>query len=366
MADTPRSEHRLVELVIELIKAITWPGMILFVLMWFHQPIISILADSEKLAFEAFGLSLSASKADKDVIKQLQDKEARLLQDIGDLRTLTVNLQRERDALLASNRDLTQRLQDTLGELQPNEGDIKTQIQDLDRYEAETRRIADNPDVSQQIAVAKVGEAQRQLDKGRFDSAASLERAGFDDLVDGDWADATANFDAAKEAYPAYHNVDEISSLLRARLGQLQSRDVNVAHAARIAVYETIVDKLSWGMPEDVKRKMEDYLILEHPPYVVSALYGAQRKEISDRIAALRGTQRPAAVESLLTALQPPNASKSYRVNLYISRTLAEMTPDWDGTPDQCGKLAAHTRDTPDYRDPTFRLWTDRALKECT
>jgi hypothetical protein len=84
-------------------------------------------------------------------------------------------------------------------------------------------------------------------------TAKGWERLGFGYLIDKNVQAATEAFSEAQKIWPDYHNVSEIRSLLVRRQDALKQRDA----AAWENVYREILEKYSWGMPLDVREKMQ-------------------------------------------------------------------------------------------------------------
>ena len=81
------------------------------------------------------------------------------------------------------------------------------------------------------------------------ESAATLERKGFEALLARDVTAARAAFEAAYTRAADYHNVDEIRQLLRENERALADRD----STAWPRLYRTILSDLSWGMPKELR-----------------------------------------------------------------------------------------------------------------
>jgi hypothetical protein len=88
--------------------------------------------------------------------------------------------------------------------------------------------------------------------------AVAAERAGLRAVIAGDLATAAKEFGSAYDAYPTYHNVDEISRKVLApavsgwRSGSPELREQLVRRTAG-----TIVSEYAWGIPEDLKPRLE-------------------------------------------------------------------------------------------------------------
>jgi hypothetical protein len=79
-------------------------------------------------------------------------------------------------------------------------------------------------------------------------------------------------------------------------------------------------------------------------------------------LAELSSENPVAVVDSLIAAILPAPDNWSYRVNLYISRTLALIKPNWYGTRKQY-HIFSSMNQTGNYQDETFKKWVDQAIE---
>lgn len=77
------------------------------------------------------------------------------------------------------------------------------------------------------------------------------ENAGFQNIIDGNFADAEKNFTKAEELSPGLHNAYEIRNALRAVL-----KDGTVSETEKQTLLTNIRDKWSWGAPQDKLAKI--------------------------------------------------------------------------------------------------------------
>lgn len=106
---------------------------------------------------------------------------------------------------------------------------------------------------SQNQTLQKVGNdgiAVIQKEKSSAQLAAEKEREGFLYLRDGKFDDALTSFEAAEKAFPTYHNVYEIASLLRKEKTNFSSPEI------RKSILIRIINEYSWGMPDDIKEQL--------------------------------------------------------------------------------------------------------------
>ncbi len=96
---------------------------------------------------------------------------------------------------------------------------------------------------------------------------------------------------------------------------------------------------------------------------------GVERRVASDRLIRLYRQDRDnraKVVQSVIDAILPDRNTSSYRVNLYVARTLRLIPGGWDGSASQRAKIEA-LRNTSSYeRDETFRENVDAALENWT
>lgn len=83
-------------------------------------------------------------------------------------------------------------------------------------------------------------------------SAKDHENAGFQNIIDGNFADAEKNFTKAEELSPGLHNAYEIRDALRVAL-----KDGTVSETEKQTLLRNIRDKWSWGAPQDKLTKIK-------------------------------------------------------------------------------------------------------------
>lgn len=79
-------------------------------------------------------------------------------------------------------------------------------------------------------------------------SAVQYETLGFQELINKNLSLAQEYFNNAYEAYPTYHNVDEINKLIK---------DKKKVNNWGKEIYCPIVNKYYWGMPNEIKIEMK-------------------------------------------------------------------------------------------------------------
>jgi hypothetical protein len=87
------------------------------------------------------------------------------------------------------------------------------------------------------------------LPPARAEQAAQFERAGFEAILDRRLADAIRAFENAREAWPDYHNVDEIADYL----ARMRANQAPLDAADWATIDRTMLTRYSWGMPADLR-----------------------------------------------------------------------------------------------------------------
>jgi len=91
---------------------------------------------------------------------------------------------------------------------------------------------------------------------GSRGEATTWEQKGFDALASKDLETAIDAFTNAEQIWPTYHNVSEIRKLLEDNRTALAAAPKEVKSDAWTNVYRTLLSKYSWGMPPDIKAKI--------------------------------------------------------------------------------------------------------------
>lgn len=120
---------------------------------------------------------------------------------------------------------------------------------------------------------SQVKQAQQEKAKGNVEAALNQisnintdfrdqERAGFDAILKGDLEQARSLFESAYQAYPTYHNVDEIYNrvLTQNLIKTYNSASPSEKQSIQYEVMQKIVTSYSWGMPKDLLNDMKSIL----------------------------------------------------------------------------------------------------------
>ncbi len=105
---------------------------------------------------------------------------------------------------------------------------------------------------------------------------------------------------------------------------------------------------------------VSDNLPIEALPTLFS---GVERRKASDRLIVLYQSDPQRVLRALVGAIQAESLSTSYRVNIYVARTLRFIEGGWCGTPEQLAAVRTLTTQRSNYRDVTFKDNVDAALQ---
>lgn len=200
----------LAKLILEYLKVLLWPVILLFVLGFYGDQVVQIL---ETRNVDAFGLKIS-----------------------GDLDSLSDNYEQEINSLKALIAELENGNKDQL-------------ITKLDR-------ISGNVKQEINLMRTQLSSPDDRLLEDKKQQAIQAERNGFEAIIQGDLNTALAEFTTAKALWPTYHNVAEIHRLLSGQASQLNTPE------QWASLCSTILEKYSWGIPKDIRPVMERKAVL--------------------------------------------------------------------------------------------------------
>ncbi len=89
-------------------------------------------------------------------------------------------------------------------------------------------------------------------EKSALQIASEKEREGFQNLISSKYDNAISSFEASEKAYPTYHNVYELSKLIKSR-----KQDLNDSNK-RKQVFQQIVSNYSYGIPADLLAQIKE------------------------------------------------------------------------------------------------------------
>ncbi len=229
MAEKSRSE-----LVVDLVKALVWPVIILFMVFWLGNDFKSVLMD---------------------ILENRHVKLGSL--EIGErVTTLKTNVQKELD----DQRELLQKILDDAEQASATREYAEQALSRLQVVEKEVNREVRDIQLAVQSAPSKMQEERseknvRQTVRSELE-AELQESQGFEYLLKRDAKAALQAFSEAERNWPDYHNVAEIRALLEKNIGQLASPE----SSSWPEVYHIILEKYSWGMPNEIRNEMREFL----------------------------------------------------------------------------------------------------------
>jgi hypothetical protein len=231
MADPTPDDHPLARLVLDYIRALLWPAMVLLAFVAMRDDIMKIVNTREVEIAGALKIG-----------KSIDDLESKAQAEIDDLKRMVANLQaapQDPDRVKAATAAVSANLE----ALERNIGREVAQIR------VETAPVV----AAQQLTPSAQGNPAAGPADPRS-QAQRLEQQGFDALLERNLEAAIAAFSGAAKAWPGYHNVAEIERLLRTSQAQIAGGGDD----AWQKLYRTILTQYSWGMPSASRAAMRD------------------------------------------------------------------------------------------------------------
>ena len=225
MAEPSPTDHPLARLILDYIRTLLWPSLIVWAFFLFQDDMLEILKTREVEVAGAFKVG-----------QRVED--------------LAVNTQAE------------------LAELERMVAELKAAPGDTERVKAVTEAVSTSLEalgrnVNREVAQLRMEAAavphQAELvsaPAARVDSneqAREFETQGFQQLIERNLVGAESAFTEAARLWPTYHNVSEIARLLRRSRTKLAENN----EKAWSELYRTILSEYSWGMPPAVRESME-------------------------------------------------------------------------------------------------------------
>ena len=202
------------KLILEYIKTLIWPAILIIVLFSYEDDVVDLLKSRE---IDAFGLKIG---------QRIEDISSNYETEIADLREKIENA----NGVEGSNEAL------------------------LSKIDSINKNVTRELSLIQQQTVEPALIEQRVVSKT---FAASIhERKGFEAILKQEAQQAITEFRAATLAWPDYHNVAELEKLLQDRKDSLTSQN-DWQQLNRL-----ILQKYSWGMPEDIRLQFKRSLPL--------------------------------------------------------------------------------------------------------
>ncbi len=224
-SDGKGKDYALGRLVLDYIRAFMWPLVAVIVVVIYQDDVRKILSERE---VDIFGLRIG---------EKVEQIESQTMAEIEDIRLL---LERQQ-AAASAGESAPQVSEDLAAKLSSLERNLSREIS---RVQSEQQVLQAAPPSTRQAVI----EAQSQQ-ASRSSLAAAAERRGFEALIDHDVEAAIAAFEEARDIWPEYHNVAEITRALKKRRETLANPDA----AAWTELYRDILARYSWGLPSDLR-----------------------------------------------------------------------------------------------------------------
>lgn len=219
------SEKSKPELILEIVKILLWPVIIIVAVLWFGNDVKDMLKNrSFKIGLVEVG----------DRINNLEGS----MQEELILQKDYLNLVLENATDSTKVREITNQ---ALLNLEGAQVGIKKEIQNINNVVPELAQTT--PEIKSQSSNQAV-------------SAKDWEIKGFDGILERDIDEVINAFTEAEKARPDYHNVSEIRRLF------IKNRDLLTDPTSDNwkTVYKKILEKYSWGMPANARQQMQEYI----------------------------------------------------------------------------------------------------------
>lgn len=224
MSEHPPGDHPLARLILDYIRTLLWPLLIVWAFFSFQDDMLEILKTREVEVAGAFKIGQRV----EDLARNTQTELADLERMVAELKATPGDAER------------VQAVSET----------VSTRLEALGRDV--TREVAQ---LRSEAAAAPTAEREPKSTVGVDSSAQAREYevVGFQHLLDRDLDGAQAAFSEAARLWPSYHNVSEVARLLRRSKPDLADN----GDRAWVELYRTILTQYSWGMPPSVRESME-------------------------------------------------------------------------------------------------------------
>jgi len=222
MAQTSPDAHPLARLILDYIRTLLWPGLIVWAFFMFQDDMLEILKTREVEVAGAFKIGQRV----EDLAANTQAELAELERMVAELEAAPGDAERVKAVTEAVSSSL------------------KALGRDVSREVAQLREATAVPPTAEREPAAAADPKSR---------AREFEARGFERLLDRDLEAARAAFSEATRLWPSYHNVAEIARLLQ----RSQPALADGGDKAWAELYRTILTRYSWGMPPAVRESME-------------------------------------------------------------------------------------------------------------
>ncbi|MGS2718852.1 hypothetical protein ACVBE9_11805 [Eionea flava] len=192
----------LAKLLLDYIKTLIWPVILLVIIFSYEKEVVGLFENRE---IDAFGLKIGA---------RIEDFSNNYENEIRALKAAIAKTENN-DALIKKVEAIEKNASRELAQVQQSSTNIK---------------LIENRSVSKL-------------------AASTAERAGFQAILDRNIDVAISQFQSARKIWPEYHNVAELEKVLSNNKQNLTNEN------AWIDLEQLILQKYSWGMPEDIRRR---------------------------------------------------------------------------------------------------------------
>ncbi|MBX6323895.1 MAG: hypothetical protein IRY94_18925, partial [Rhodospirillaceae bacterium] len=237
--------YDIARLVLDTIRALVWPAVILFLLVSYRSEIATTLTSSD---IEVAGFKLTrrvetlTSNLDIEVPGIIAELDAAIRPQLP--ADGAARLQEIERRIAALARNVGQDLAALPAAVAPTPAAAAPAAP-----AAEPAAPAPPPGA---VAPTQALSRATQAVPAEASTVQGWEAAGFRALLLRDAGKAAAAFARAYALWPDYHNVDELHRLLEDRKAALAPD----AEAAWVQLYRLVLDRYSWGMPADVREAM--------------------------------------------------------------------------------------------------------------
>jgi capsule polysaccharide export protein KpsE/RkpR len=196
------------KLLHDYIKTLIWTFILLVVIFSYEKEVMGLLENRE---IDAFGLKIGAR------IKDFSTNYENELQELKAVIEQTPN----NEALLTK---------------------IETIDQNATRELKQVQNASTNANLIKNRAVSTF-------------AVAAAERAGFEAILERNVDVAISQFGSARKLWADYHNVSELEKVLQRKKSSLNNE------ASWLDLEELILQKYSWGMPNDIRERFKSSLL---------------------------------------------------------------------------------------------------------
>lgn len=247
MAAEGGQRYELGRLILDYLRTFMWPVIVVALAIFYFEDLMEVIKGRE---VNIFGLEVGPAVA------QLQETTKQELADLQALvAELKANYRRELEAAGRSETGAPAEAvvsEQTQQAAQAVETKLSSLRANLDREAQALREAAIQQALPQQTAVPPSPVQMAPvpgLPTARSEQAAAFERAGFQAILERRLDEAIRAFERAREAWPEYHNADEIANYL----ARMQANQAPLDDADWAAIDRTMLTRYSWGMPADLR-----------------------------------------------------------------------------------------------------------------